>query len=525
MHRCVYNYLKALCNNMRDLGGHEMRDFPDYFWIDSLAIPNGDIFRHARNIATRNIHEIYRRANYTIVLESGLYRRPWENLHIGTATRISVSQWMSRLWTLQEAFLSPNLYFAFDVTDELDRSAVISIDKIDQGVKAEDDRSNRCHRSVEVASLDYSKRLLRKWRRELPPAENSAFEPFADPKFVADVWRAVQFREPGRKEDEVLALAILFNLDVPTIAGPVPSQKLSAVDAERLSQTRMKNLLCALAQVKVDGQAHCCIPPGFIFLERPFLDIDGFGWAPKSWLTTKAVLSPDPLHEQFSYRKPQLHASGFLQVSFPGFLLHPMSVHSREKLFDENGKLFFPANSDQADWYVVEKADKEDEHSAQFEPSTDPRSLAIIALRLDVRQPREIALLVAIESEPKAPYHVEVLYRVWLSKERTHKNLTTYEKKFHGNLPDIFCGERQEVSTVWCIKGKKTAARSVFTAVDTTPRRGSLPEQQQHHTSPNSSGRSPRAQDPPSSSKSRTMTLLSRAMTSIFKPRHSNTID
>lgn len=86
------------------------------FWMDTLLIPVGDD-RKIKDLKSKSIQQIpqtFRDSTYTIVLDFGLTNAdPSDNSPAQTAMKIIASSWMRRLWTLQEAFLSQNLYVAF----------------------------------------------------------------------------------------------------------------------------------------------------------------------------------------------------------------------------------------------------------------------------------------------------------------------------------------------------------------------------------------------------------------------------
>jgi hypothetical protein len=92
------------------------------FWMDTLAIPVKKAdepyphrdFQKLKQSAIRQIYDVYNMASRVIVIDKKLYNmetQPSEpsQILIGLLT----SDWMQRLWTLQEAFLSRGLYVAF----------------------------------------------------------------------------------------------------------------------------------------------------------------------------------------------------------------------------------------------------------------------------------------------------------------------------------------------------------------------------------------------------------------------------
>src|SRR5262249_11470038 len=83
-----------------------------YFWIDTLIVPTSKDHRDARRIALQEMHRMYASATCTIVLDAGLMsERTTGAKATETAMRITMSQWVTRLWTLQEAYLSKKIYF------------------------------------------------------------------------------------------------------------------------------------------------------------------------------------------------------------------------------------------------------------------------------------------------------------------------------------------------------------------------------------------------------------------------------
>lgn len=102
-------------------------DVPDTpFWMDTLVIPvqKDKEAQRLRKQAIGDIHEVFRDAKYTIVLDAGLLDmspgRAYTDPPVHAATRILASSWMRRLWTLQEAYLSRKIHFAFSETDHSD---------------------------------------------------------------------------------------------------------------------------------------------------------------------------------------------------------------------------------------------------------------------------------------------------------------------------------------------------------------------------------------------------------------------
>jgi hypothetical protein len=84
------------------------------FWMDTLANPpNKDPYQAERRMAVQRIKDVYRNAKLTIVLDLALDHVTSGQQYHEIAMRILASGWMRRLWTLQEAYLSQKIKFAF----------------------------------------------------------------------------------------------------------------------------------------------------------------------------------------------------------------------------------------------------------------------------------------------------------------------------------------------------------------------------------------------------------------------------
>jgi len=87
------------------------------FWMDTLVVPvdSSESAKKLRKIAIGQIAEVFIKSTYSLVLDLGLmHGDPGINgKPTKAAMKIIASTWMSRLWTLQEAFLSRDIYFVF----------------------------------------------------------------------------------------------------------------------------------------------------------------------------------------------------------------------------------------------------------------------------------------------------------------------------------------------------------------------------------------------------------------------------
>ena len=300
----------------------------ELFWIDTLAIPVGDQWDAEKKKAISQMHDIYSHADYTIVLDKGLMDKQRGDGYTTPALMITLSACISRLWTLQEAVLSQNLYFNF-------YDVIYPMSRLETLFRQEDSNIDSY---TPMLARTYYKSILGSERHRCHGAdlEPGTTKPAAS--FVANVWKATQWRTTQHQRHETLALATLFALKTDYFADANNTTNADHIPHENL-EGRMKQLLILLADVHP-----CAIPPGMIFLSGKRLSGKGFRWTPHSWLSAQEVEHPDPL--QFNERPASLRDGEGLDVDFPGFQLHELE-QDRNKLHSlvESPFISLPAKS------------------------------------------------------------------------------------------------------------------------------------------------------------------------------------
>ena len=410
---------------------------PELFWIDTLAIPVGDEWRDERIKAIRQMHDIYQHAQYTVVLDKSLMDVPKDSSYTMSAMRISISQWLRRLWTLQEAVLSRNCYFYFN-------DMVYSLESVEDLFEEEE---KSLHTSGPEFARTYFNSILGEERKH-----GSIFrmrKPTAG--LVASVWKAVQWRTTAHAHHETLALATLFNLETDPFADT--SNSISDLGSEAL-QERMVKLLDLLADVDP-----CAIPSGMIFLPGPHLSRKGFRWAPQTWLSARPVDFPDPL--SIEYGPAKLVEGSGLEVLFPGFRLHELVVHKSTvsriaQVIRCCPDFHFPVDRALNEWYAVEMADKSDRtnHPGNLGDS----DVAIICPRTTISHEPEIALLGSIRRPKRGMVHFEAMHRIWIKREIDQVKLDSCRSKFRNQKSLVHCvGEFLRTPQYWCVDGPELA--------------------------------------------------------------------
>lgn len=115
------------------------------FWMDTLVIPVQEVkpddgMKKLKKVAIGQISTVFQRSDYTIVLDNGLCASDSreEDMPTQTAMKILTSRWMTRLWTLQEAFLSQKLYISFKERRH-DHNNLTSFNELDQKLSLSSD--------------------------------------------------------------------------------------------------------------------------------------------------------------------------------------------------------------------------------------------------------------------------------------------------------------------------------------------------------------------------------------------------
>jgi hypothetical protein len=432
---CVLNMFANLLEKITLQRSGTQLPKPPLFWIDTLAVPAQDEYVTERVLAIGQIHSIYTHAQYTVVLDLSLMEATIGSGYSDPAMKITMSSWMSRMWTLQEAVLSKSLYFNF-------QNRIFSMDRLEELFAEEDAALQTC---VPALTRLYYHGILGPKRHRLHDhfRKKEPWQPKSS--FVAIVWKATQWRSTSHLIHETLALATMFKLEVGVFAILSRVNDETTEEYQEECDARMIHLLSLLAE-----KAPCPIPPGMIFLPGPKLPQKGYGWAPRTWLSSREVDPPDPL----SINSPgttRLLASEGLEVEFPGFLLHDLRDGRESSYGRVHPKLYFSTGSSLVEWYYIEPEDRENFPEPEI---LTGRELAIIASNLPTVDLKEIALFVAIKRFHGGIRYVETLKRVWISREEGQEVLIDWGNKFRKGMPEAMCaGERLPSNSKWCVDG------------------------------------------------------------------------
>lgn len=442
MPRCQLKFLaEAMTESERHLN---MRNHGrKLFWIDTLAIPVGAENKPERKASIGRIHDIFVNSKYTIVFDSELSTMKVGNRYVETAINILASGWMQRLWTLQEAYLSERLFFKFQDTS-LDLELLEELFP-----QAKGDSSS----ILPDAARNYFDSIMGTARQ----AQIHHMTPRDGVSLIASVWKAAHWRSTSRKQHEAVAIATLLDLNSGSSTMASFLNETYVTGDEEFNTAKyhesMKNLWALIHDVYPGS-----IPAGVIFLPPPRLSMDGFGWAPVSWLSGQ---TSDDLQPLFAQNPPtQLDQNGLL-VEFPGFLLHCTSAGKGElqHLSEGRSEICFPYGSNLLEWYQVRKLFGDGEYVTTMRsdetvnyaiviPQEQPRTIEEAGLFVEIRRDQ---LQRSLESSRTSRiFHVSILFRVLVRRDLGNNTAENKEEFFLNT--DSILGELVDRSQKWYVK-------------------------------------------------------------------------
>ena len=415
MHRCQLEKIQETCNRL--LKDKKNPDNPKeiYLWIDVLCLPRE---ASVRGSAINQMKNIYSKAATVLVWDRNLIQTRKTGSTIELNMRIRMSSWAQRLWTLQEAVLANDLQVQF-------KDDTVNVEELQEARDEARNDIDHPYHHVWKAGHPFSSAV---WKLRQPKEDYR----------VQRAWEAVQFRLVTAPEDETVVLANVLKLNVTEL------EEIGDLleEPDVVASKRMVKFLHML-----DGQPGLGIPSGIIFLPPPKLRVEGYGWAPRTWLTKQAHSYPlmRPLRQTGSMMK-----QGFL-VEFPGIILHCPHVSL------EKEKFWIPVQQSLHKWYRV-SADRGgkgrdfkdfwENHVCRYsEPS-------IIMTTHNPRERWEIGILVQTKGllTRGEVRWVRTLCRVWVRLETNTNIIRNLGNVFREKADAMIFGERLE-SQKWCIDG------------------------------------------------------------------------
>jgi hypothetical protein len=263
LHRCKLLALRELVaevakesNPEQDSGNTEV----PLIWLDTLCCPAKDGDGKKKGI--EKIYNVYQRAEHVLVLDSGLMSYAVQHQDISEqAVRIFTSNWVRRLWTLQEGALANSLYFQF----------------ADRAVSALELYS--AFPAVMVVSLQHQA-LCMDFAQEFWNLRDFFHGPNSRPgnnnssRQLGNLDRSLQFRGVSVPTDEPLCIGALMSLDLAAIVNVEPKE-----DRMQMVWQLLANCMGGL-------------PAQIIFFEEHKINAAGWRWAPRSLLQVEKGIFP-----------------------------------------------------------------------------------------------------------------------------------------------------------------------------------------------------------------------------------------
>ncbi len=265
-----------------------------YFWLDTLCVPV--TLKEAKLLAITRMQDVYQDAAHVLVLDRDLQLTNFdENCILIPSIFITTSQWVWRLWTLQEALLANRLWFRF-------KDQSIEISELKRRLREEMSQAPGNQYMIYIDILEKIQGLRLHARKA-----------WTDEYDLELVRHAVQYRGVSVPADEALCLATLTDVKI---------------DAEeRYPGDRMSRFWVQYGNKYNIGNET-------IFHDFPRLQIPGFGWAPSTLLRSQTPLPFETCHfTKPGHAQTQITAQG-IKVFYPGFMLESASsIFSVQDIF------------------------------------------------------------------------------------------------------------------------------------------------------------------------------------------------
>lgn len=471
--RCVLKTINSIQQTHKGMVATQTEALqkPLFFWIDTLLIPLGNDPRaELRQKAIKAIPTIYEGARATLVLAMDLFRESEPDHCKHTAMKITMCQWMRRLWPLQEAFLSRNLYFVFK------ERKLVSLEALERDFHVESRQQQLESCTVAVGRQFYSN-MLGSFRLELRDASRRMFP--ATSAHISQIARAVRYRKTKYASHETLAYASLLRFDERELdqllhVSPQEQQELDHAENEIMRDVKKHEYrMIHFIHILADRQSR--VPTVLVFLPGHRLLIPDYTWAPLS------LMSSYPLAFDYGCEaadKPAAldHNKG-LQITAPAILLSTWG-RGHIRPFDGATDLFVQCDKSSSDWYrlrfpsaidsLAKPVDAHDDLPAvrpestlfslerKLFPtlSTSEMNFAVVALELPPSEPRSLALLVQTTHCSHGVWFAQRLGNIEIERISDHATIARMRRRYATDRTTCpFYGDILEKNTTWWICG------------------------------------------------------------------------
>ncbi|KAL6229196.1 hypothetical protein BDW75DRAFT_110239 [Aspergillus navahoensis] len=282
-----------------------------YFWIDTLCLP----LRPAqwRKAAIKQMRYCYENASAVLVLDRHLRRSTgYTPTKVELLLQIAISDWRSRVWTLQEAVFAKKLIFQFiDISAEADElltafflsSNLLKHCDISKSLDMViSDLSNYMDMAIISESTEmFILTILPSLGSDIE-SQYTRDESILRSKYLSlsGIMSSLGGRAISKPEDEPLCAASLLGQD----------HVLSAILEETQNKERMK----------VFWRSQARIPSWVPFMDGPKLEDPGYRWAPSTLLHSFQPATGKVGPGSYEYGEIRSDDSG-LVIRKPGFVL------------------------------------------------------------------------------------------------------------------------------------------------------------------------------------------------------------
>lgn len=249
----IYDLLTRFCTEQSAEGDQKR----PYLWLDTLCCP---VDPEDKLLALAKMPEVYREASQVLVLDSSLTEIDCRHLQpIEVMSRVFSSNWIFRLWTLNEANLASKLWMQF-------RDGIVELGQVLSDLPT----------MTEPETYHFTGELVSEYGKlRIEPSKQAGRELW----YLAE---ALRYRSVSEISDEPICVAALLRMEVDVITGeeklPLSANK---EDRMRVRDERMARLWETCAQ------GHPEIPKTLIYHVGDRLTKHGLRWAPSTLLNIK----------------------------------------------------------------------------------------------------------------------------------------------------------------------------------------------------------------------------------------------
>lgn len=317
-------------------------------WLDTLCCPVAP--KEAKKLALMKIHQVYEQASIVLVLDSSL--RSYSTASMDTLevlARVFTSRWLKRVWTLEEGALAKRLWFQFE-------DKALSLTELKS--KMETIWLNDLQQKIIFSDIQYEIDRIEQF------FQTKGYDGSGPNLKTLD--EAFLHRSISNASDEPICIGTLMRLSAKAILAP-GDHILDALrknhnldeDGQHLLQLKLRDVRMKVVW-KLLAEKFKSLPAQIIFFEEPRIDVQGFRWAPRSFLQADNVyLSPTLRKVRWDDTQPGVITNRGLQVSYPGFRLHLVQYNDGKPRHPWRGRSRIPddgipfRDASSGEWYNI----------------------------------------------------------------------------------------------------------------------------------------------------------------------------